>query len=282
MSRVEEILKQERLKKGLSLEDVSKQTKINVLFLEHIENGQFDKLPSYAHAFGFVKSYASFLKLDQKEIEANFKENYPKEAFQKREIEKVEDKAQPKISKKLNTKYLSIFILGVVFIFLILVYFNGKKTVTDELSNYPASIIDNQTKVPEKNDNNSHTDNTSENVSVINDNSDVKFDPKEIADKIFNDESKMKQPEKVVTLYFNDICWIHMKTDNETDYDFIAEKDLIKNIRFNKFFKIDIGNAASVSIKYKDQLIENLGGYRQPLKNLYFYVNDNDTLIYEK
>jgi len=48
------------------LKDVSKSTKIKEVFLEYIENGEYEKLPSSSYARGFVKNYIKFLNLPKK------------------------------------------------------------------------------------------------------------------------------------------------------------------------------------------------------------------------
>ena len=74
-----EKLKEERLIKNLSLEDVSKSTKIKEVFLECIENGEYEKLPSSSYAHGFVRNYIKFLKLPEKEMMALFRREFDEE-----------------------------------------------------------------------------------------------------------------------------------------------------------------------------------------------------------
>ena len=76
MTKAGEKLKEKRLEKGLTLEDVSKSTKIKQEFLEFIENGQYEKLPSVSYAQGFVRNYAGFLGLNEKEIMAIFRREF--------------------------------------------------------------------------------------------------------------------------------------------------------------------------------------------------------------
>ena len=65
-----------RLQKQLTLEDVSQNTKIKVSFLEAIEKGEYDKLPSIAYAQGFVRNYARFLNMPEKETLALFRREF--------------------------------------------------------------------------------------------------------------------------------------------------------------------------------------------------------------
>jgi len=292
MSKISEILKQEREKQGLTLEEVSKKTRISIAFLNLIESGEIEKLPSYAHAFGFIRNYASYLKLNEKDIESMFKEEFSKDNFGKRNSD-FEDIQESNIANvKSNFNKILFLTLGVIIALSLIIFFSYKKDSAKKTIIFSNETISNETiKDQVKVDNKSQDDNISGNfIPVANDNisqngksNEIKITPEIIAKEVFKkDQDKEKKANKVVSLLFNDICWIHLKTDNITDYDFIAEKDLVKNISFNNFFKIDIGSAAAVTIKYKDQVIQGLGDYRQPLRNLYFYVNDNDTLVFEK
>lgn len=76
MIRVGEKLKEERKKRGLSLEEVAKATKIRAPFLEAIETGQYQKLPGSSYAHGFVKNYVEFFGFPVKEYLAIFRREY--------------------------------------------------------------------------------------------------------------------------------------------------------------------------------------------------------------
>lgn len=58
-----EQLKQARIKRGLTLEQVSKVTHIRTHYLEALENDQRDALPSTVQGRGFLRLYADFLNL---------------------------------------------------------------------------------------------------------------------------------------------------------------------------------------------------------------------------
>ncbi|MBI2613803.1 MAG: helix-turn-helix domain-containing protein [Candidatus Levybacteria bacterium] len=78
-----ERLSEERIKKGLTLEDVSKATKIRLSFLTYIEKGEYKKLPLGTYAHGFVRNYAKFLGLPEHELLALFKREYDEDKFVK-------------------------------------------------------------------------------------------------------------------------------------------------------------------------------------------------------
>ena len=74
METIGEHLKRVRKVCGYSLEDVARVTKINLLYLEAIENDEFSKLPGETFLQGFLRSYARFLGIKEKEIIGKLKE----------------------------------------------------------------------------------------------------------------------------------------------------------------------------------------------------------------
>jgi cytoskeleton protein RodZ len=65
-----EVLRQERLRQGLTLDDIALRTKISVRSLEAIEADGFDRLPGVVFVRNFVRLYAIDLGLDPEELVA--------------------------------------------------------------------------------------------------------------------------------------------------------------------------------------------------------------------
>ena len=63
-------LSEARLARGLSLTDVERQTRIARRYLQAFEADQWDVLPAPVYARGFLRNYARFLGLDDKELVA--------------------------------------------------------------------------------------------------------------------------------------------------------------------------------------------------------------------
>lgn len=61
-----EMLRQERMQQGMSLETVMNFTKVSRRHLEALEDGRTDDLPHSVYVKGFVKAYAEVLKLEIK------------------------------------------------------------------------------------------------------------------------------------------------------------------------------------------------------------------------
>lgn len=114
MISVGELLKKERQKKMISLEEIAKKTKIRKKFLEAAEENRWQTFPSYTYALGVVKVYGQTLKIDPKKVEAFFKREWQKE-------EKIRFKTPSSVRYltspttsilKLMTTFIILFIAG--------------------------------------------------------------------------------------------------------------------------------------------------------------------------
>lgn len=63
-----EIFKEKRQSKNLSLEKLSEITKIQLYYLEALETGHFEKLPSSIYRNGILKRISKFLEIDENKI----------------------------------------------------------------------------------------------------------------------------------------------------------------------------------------------------------------------
>lgn len=77
MTSVGEILRKERLKKQLLLEQVEKELRIRKKHLEFVENNNWE-FASKIYLTGILKNYARYLGLDEKKILAFFRRDYAK------------------------------------------------------------------------------------------------------------------------------------------------------------------------------------------------------------
>ncbi|MDG0815010.1 helix-turn-helix domain-containing protein [Bdellovibrio svalbardensis] len=76
MKKTGEILKKAREEKGLSLNEVGLSLKISSKVLKAIEEGDEKNLPAKTFLRGFVKSYASYLRLDADKVLETFYEEF--------------------------------------------------------------------------------------------------------------------------------------------------------------------------------------------------------------
>jgi cytoskeletal protein RodZ len=72
MDTVGQLLRHLRESKGMSVEEVSRATRVPVSSVERIEADRFDELPGEVFVRGFLKSYARAVELEPEEILARY------------------------------------------------------------------------------------------------------------------------------------------------------------------------------------------------------------------
>jgi cytoskeletal protein RodZ len=92
MKTVGEILQENRNKKGLSLEEVEKATRIRKKILGFLEKGDWVSLPSPTFVKGLIRNYGKFLGLDEKELLAFYRREYDERKDQKKSFTKKQIK----------------------------------------------------------------------------------------------------------------------------------------------------------------------------------------------
>jgi transcriptional regulator with XRE-family HTH domain len=112
-----EKLKNIRGNKRASLADISKNTRIQIEYLEYLEQGAYDKLPADVYVRGFLRSFAEYLNVDEKDLIKSFKKE--KSIQQNIEGDADKDKAPAKINLSnfsINPKITSIVLISVLFL----------------------------------------------------------------------------------------------------------------------------------------------------------------------
>ncbi len=89
-------LKAAREEKGLSAGDVAGHLKLSVRQVEALENNAFERLPNAVFIRGFMRSYAKFLKMDEKNIIQELDKILP--LSHNNPIEEITEENQPNIS----------------------------------------------------------------------------------------------------------------------------------------------------------------------------------------
>ena len=62
------LLREAREARGVTLADAQESTRINSRYLEALEDGRYDVLPSEVHIRGYLRNYARYLRLDPKPL----------------------------------------------------------------------------------------------------------------------------------------------------------------------------------------------------------------------
>ena len=272
-----DILRSEREKLGLTVKDIERETSIRALYIEGIENSDYDSLPSEVYVRGFIKNYATFLKLNPELVMQQYREERP----QKEELagEDAGSTAQDSSDKMFRsgedfkervenshrTQNIAIVIFVVIAAFVgSIYYFFGDDTtkkpqqvaVTEKTTKpQPAQ------KAPDKKD-----------TSVKP--ADKKPDDKNAQQPVQNGqtdkkaaESKNGQPASQntnqpavgnvnVSAVFSERCWIQAVADGKTVFEGTVEKGQSFNWAAKERLFVTAGNAGAVEFSHNGK---NLG-----------------------
>lgn len=126
-----QILKENRERKGISVNEVAIATKINTKTILALEDGDLNRLPPKTFLRGFVRSYASFLELDVESVLNTFQEEMgstkpkpePEEAVAKsRASGEADDAINPKASLSMKIGAVT----GILLLVVLIVFFKNK------------------------------------------------------------------------------------------------------------------------------------------------------------
>lgn len=113
-----------RSEKRIALNEVSRSTRIQVKYLEYLENGQYDKLPADVYVKGFLRSYAQYLGTDENYLirlydrEREIHNNIKKEDSDKKVVFKPIKFSSLIITPKALIAILIVFFIGLGFFYL--------------------------------------------------------------------------------------------------------------------------------------------------------------------
>ena len=135
-----ELLRHVREEKGMELEEISSAIHVRVVQLRAIEEGHIESLPGMTYALGFVKSYASYLKLDPVSVANKFKQEHSV-APAKPDLKFPEPMSEHKMP---DMFMIGAAVAGVAVLLGVWFFFSGgeEKTVTNVATAIPAPPSD--------------------------------------------------------------------------------------------------------------------------------------------
>ena len=117
MKTISEYLKLARKLKKMTIDDVSRETKIKKSFVGYIENEKWHLLPEYPVVQGFVKNMADVLDLNRNEAVALLRRDYPPRD--------LPVNPKPDVIKEFRWSPKLTFITGIAFIILLIFGYLG-------------------------------------------------------------------------------------------------------------------------------------------------------------
>jgi len=112
-------LKRERELRGITLQEISDSTKINIRYLRDLEEDRLDNLPGTFFVKGIIRSFAKYIGLDENTILNSYFES---ELHQEQEQEEESQKTQSKLPIKVKRIFYSILLFLALIAVLTLIY----------------------------------------------------------------------------------------------------------------------------------------------------------------
>ncbi|MFS0778610.1 RodZ domain-containing protein [Neobacillus sp. 3P2-tot-E-2] len=210
-------LKEERLAKGLSLEDLQSITKIQKRYLIGIEEGNYSSMPGNFYVRAFVKQYAEALQLNPEEIFETYKNEIPTthnedlpEKLSRVKTRKTVTEGSSKIFDIIPKVLIGVFIIGAAGLLYFFFVNNVGDKANDQINeeNEPVKFV------------------RSENLDKADETE--KEDTKENEDEEKNDEQKTVEENPVVETPKQELTAVQNSGKNST-YDLKnAEKFVVK------------------------------------------------------
>src|SRR3989344_8409568 len=119
MQTVGQILKETRLARFYTLEEVEKATKIRKELLEALEVGDYNSLPPATFVQGFIRNYSKFLHLDPEKLLAVFRREFSDKKNPPRILQAWINPLDKRRFRLTPTKVLSSLVFTLLIIFFI-------------------------------------------------------------------------------------------------------------------------------------------------------------------
>ena len=246
-------LKNSRLKKKLTLEKISKKTKISIQKLINIENGELHLLAGEFYQRSFIKSYCAALRISEKKIlllldNSKYK-SYKDSDFDEKKESHLKKTSTPLLAEKIPTMPLIVFAsLGLITFFLFNFYIDTGQPDTQDIAVIEPKPEEQFPKIEE---------NT---IDQIEESATIKQARIDNSDDIQNYQTHNNQKHTNQIVAKNDV-WIEIKDFNEN----ILISTVLKK---DEFFKlpnnrreviISASNAGSLFLKDENNNFTDLG-----------------------
>ena len=246
-------LKNSRVKKKLTLENISKKTKISIQNLINIENGELHLLAGEFYQRSFIKSYCAALRISEKKIllllvNSKYK-SYKDSDFDEKKESHLKKISTPLLTEKIPTIPLIVFAsLGLITFFLFNFYIDTGQPDTQNIAVIEPKTEEQFPKIEE---------NT---IDQIEESATIKQARIDDADDIQNYQMHNNQNHTNQIIAKNDV-WIEIKDSNENILiSTVLKKDEFFKLPNNKReIIISASNAGSLFLKDENNNFTDLG-----------------------
>ena len=274
LKNIGQILHNRRLKRDISVEKISENTKISIKNIIYIEKGEFHKLPGVFYQKSFIKIYATYLRIKPENVlkmyeeatkvthvhKENVKENYKEQETKKIEIFNYffSDKKLPTLG------FLLVCLISFFFIITFKIFIPNQKIQSE---NY--SLNNDIDKIQNENYSEERTADIIDEIESLKQQSTIQNTNLEIdensdyANNLLNTRVFSKE------ILATEDVWLEIQDDqNNSLIATLLKKNETFIIPNEEGLKISVSNAGAIKIKNGDILSEELGSFGNVLKSV--------------
>jgi len=288
MKSLGEYLRAEREVRGISLEQISADTRISMDMLRAIEQGNVEQLPAPVLIKGFLKAYAEKIGLDPEEVVVKY-QNVIEEAGDHQEgIEKFHQRLQPESS---NKKLLVLVIALTLLTGLIIFWYRPSSVRQQSTSPSPGEFVSptavdqravksdpdsgiNRAKSAQSSNRtqdelmtgsepdstqlggqDTSAASTAVEVSKIGGGSDYPSGESAQKEEIFSSD----QSPYLLRVEAAETTWIRISTDEAEEHEYLLQAGEQLTWRASSSYKLLIGNAGGIQLYLNDEPLKRLG-----------------------
>ncbi|HWR43092.1 helix-turn-helix domain-containing protein [Sporomusa sp.] len=236
MQTVGEILRAERVKRGLTIKDIESAISIRALYLDAIEEGNYSIIPGEVYLKGFIRNYATFLGLDPQQVMEVYRQNKGQVTENVPNVNQEETIPVPPSSSGGGlTKWLTIAVVAAGVVAGLVWWSSGsEKTAPAPASPPPAAQ-----QQPEQATQQQAAQSTSPIQSVS---------PVKPATKV------------IVTAKYNAQCWTQIIADGKEIYEGTPKNGESFTWEATNKLTAKFGNASAVDLVYNGSVVGKIGG----------------------
>ncbi len=261
MDSVGQILKKNREIKKLTISVISKELKISQDILINFENDYLQNHLNSVFLIGHLRSYCSFLELDQKELVKKFKDQHLQIKTPNLEIKRPIDKKNILFSNKVISFTLIVIIFS-SFYFLFIEVDKPKREyalIPDLPENYISTVE--KVNLSSSSSNNKTNQNEAKNLA--------KIDNSPSSSSAIASVSKNENFKSLITLKFLDDTWLQLRDVND---EIILSQLMNKNDEYSYDmdlnYSITSGNAGHIMVIIDEKVRGKIGKKGQVVDSL--------------
>lgn len=264
-------LKEARLQKGMSLDELQTVTKIQKRYLIGIEEGNYRIMPGKFYVRAFIKQYAEAVGLNHEELLDEYKSEIP--ATSNEDIPEKLSRVQtsknisPSTSKFLDLLPKVLIIVFIIGVLAVIYYFvennvSSSDKQSNEDNNNPGAIVENnmpkdekqnEDAAPEEEKDDAADENAEEEEKPVQELSVQESSGKNTVYELKNTDTF------TLSLLAEGKSWVRVASaDNETFYEETMEEGVEKELDLTdqKEVQVIIGNTTATEIKINDERLE--------------------------